>query len=115
LLLAAIGIFGVIAYSVSSRTREIGVRMALGSSRQGIVRMVLRETFLLTFAGLAIGIPCALASSRLLGHMLFGVSAADPATLTAVALLLSAVAALAGYLPARRAARVDPMAALRNQ
>jgi ABC-type antimicrobial peptide transport system permease subunit len=77
--------------------------------------MVLRETLVLTFAGLAVGLPCALAGSRLLGNMLFGVSASDPATLATVAITLAAVAALAGYVPARRAMLVDPMVALRHE
>jgi predicted permease len=115
LVLAATGIFGVISYSVSRRTNEIGIRVALGASRGAILRMVLRETLLLTFAGLAVGLPCALAASRLLGNMLFGVSASDPATLAIVAITLAAVAALAGYIPARRAMRVDPMVALRYE
>jgi putative ABC transport system permease protein len=115
LVLAATGIFGVISYSVSRRTNEIGIRVALGASRGTILRMVLRETLVLTFAGLAVGLPCALAASRLLGNMLFGVSASDPATLAIVAITLAAVAALAGYMPARRAMRVDPMVALRYE
>jgi putative ABC transport system permease protein len=115
LFLAAIGIFGVISYSVSRRTHEMGIRVALGASRAAILRMVLRETLQLTFAGLAVGIPCALAASRLLGHMLFGVSSHDLATLAAVAFILAAVAAFAGYLPARRATRVDPLVALRYE
>jgi len=115
LALAATGIFGVISYSVSCRTNEIGIRVALGASRGAILRMVLRETLVLTFTGLAVGVPCALAASRLIGHMLFGVSANDPATLTGVAFALTAVAALAGYVPARRAMRVDPMVALRHE
>jgi predicted permease len=115
LVLAATGIFGVISYSVSRRTNEIGIRVALGASRGTILRMVLRETLLLAFAGLALGVPGALAASRLVGHMLFGVSANDPVTLAAVAFTLVAVAALAGYIPARRAMRVDPMVALRYE
>ena len=115
LVLAATGIFGVISYSVSRRTNEIGIRVALGASRGTILRMVLRETLLLTFAGLAVGLPCALAASRLLGNMLFGISASDPATITIVAITLAVVAALAGYIPARRAMRVDPMVALRYE
>ncbi len=113
LVLAATGIFGVISYSVSRRTNEIGIRVALGASRSAILRMVLRETLVLTFAGMAIGIPCALAGSHLVVHMLFGVTAYDPATIGVVTLALAAVAALAGYLPARRAMRVDPVVALR--
>lgn len=115
LVLAATGIFGVISYSVSRRTNEIGIRVALGASRRTILRMILRETLTLTFVGMAVGIPCALAASRLLGHMLFGVSASDPVTLATVALVLAAVAALAGFVPARRAMRVDPMVALRYE
>jgi putative ABC transport system permease protein len=115
LVLAATGIFGVISYSVSCRTNEIGIRVALGASPGTILRMVLRETLVLTLAGLALGVPCALAASRALGHMLFGVSANDPATLAAVTFALAAVATLAGYLPARRAMRVDPMIALRYE
>ncbi len=115
LLLAAAGIFGVISYSVSSRTHEIGIRVALGAQSETILWMVLRETLLLAAVGLAVGIPCALAASRFLGHMLFGVSAYDPATLAAVAFVLASVAALAGYIPARRAMRVDPIVALRHE
>jgi putative ABC transport system permease protein len=115
LVLAATGIFGVISYSVSCRTNEMGIRMALGASSGTILRMVLRETLLLAFAGLAVGVPGALVAARLLGHLLFGVSANDPVTLAAVAATLATVAALAGYLPARRAMRVDPMVALRYE
>jgi putative ABC transport system permease protein len=115
LLLAATGIFGVISYSVSCRTNEIGIRVALGATPGAILRMILRETLVLALVGLAVGAPCALAASHLLGHLLFGVSAYDPATLAAVAAILAAAAILAGYVPARRAMRVDPMVALRNE
>ena len=115
LVLATTGIFGVISYSVSRRINEIGVRVALGASRNMIQRMVLRETLALALAGLAVGVPCALAASRLLGHMLFEVSANDPATLAGVAVALTGVAVLAGYIPARRAMNVDPMIALRYE
>jgi putative ABC transport system permease protein len=115
LVLAATGIFGVISYSVSCRTNEIGVRVALGASRGAILRMVLRETLVLTLLGLAVGVPSALAASRLVGHMLFDVSTHDPATLATVALALTAVATVAGYVPARRAMRVDPIVALRSE
>jgi len=115
LVLAATGIFGVIAYSVACRTNEIGIRVALGASRSAILRMILRETLLLTLAGLLVGVPCALAASHLIGHLLFGVSANDPLTLATVAFILAAVATLAGYIPARRAMQVDPMLALRHE
>jgi putative ABC transport system permease protein len=115
LVLAAAGIFGVISYSVSSRTHEIGIRVALGAQRETILWMVLRETLALAGTGLVIGIPCAIGASRLLGHMLFGVSANDPATIAVVGFVLASVAALAGYIPARRAMRVDPMIALRHE
>ena len=115
LILAATGIFGVISYSVSCRTNEIGIRVALGASRATILRMILRETLLLTLAGLLVGVPCAFAASHLIGHLLFGVSANDPLTLATVAFTLAAVATLAGYIPARRAMQVDPMIALRHE
>jgi putative ABC transport system permease protein len=114
LALAATGILGVISYSVSCRTNEIGIRMALGASRGAILRMVLRETLVLTFTGLALGVPCALAAGRLLERLLFGVSVSDPPTIAGVAFALSGVAALAGYLPARRAMRVEAIVALRH-
>jgi predicted permease len=115
LILAATGIFGVISYSVSRRTQEIGIRIALGASRAAILQMVLRETLILALAGLAVGIPFALASSHLIGHLLFGVSPNDPATLLAVAAILSSVALLSACIPARRAVTVDPLEALRHE
>lgn len=115
LVLAATGIFAVMSYSVLSRTSEIGIRVALGASRRAILRMVLRETLVLTASGLAVGIPAAIAASRLLGHMLFDVSPYDPVTLAVVALGLVGVAALAAYVPARNAMRVDPIVALRSE
>jgi putative ABC transport system permease protein len=114
-VLAATGIFGVISYSVSRRTNEIGIRVALGASRGAILRLVSRETFTLVFTGLLLGAAGALAASRLIGHLLFGVSASDPFTLVSVALVLALVAALAAYVPARRAMRVDPLVALRHE
>ena len=115
LALAATGIFGVISYSVSCQRNEIGIRVALGASRSAILRMILGETLVLTCAGLAVGVPCALGASHLIGHLLFGISANDPVTLAAVAFILAAVAALAGFVPARRAMLVDPMIALRHE
>ncbi len=112
--LAGTGIFGVISYSVSCRTQEIGIRVAFGASRRAISRMVLRETLVLAAAALAFGIPGALAASHLLGHLLFGVSPNDPFTLAAVAAALVVIAVLAAYVPVRRAIRVDPMRALRH-
>ncbi|MGH9864483.1 MAG: FtsX-like permease family protein, partial [Candidatus Acidiferrales bacterium] len=115
LLLAAIGLYGLMAYNVTRRTRELGIRVALGAEPASILCMILRETLILTFAGVIIGVPCALAATRLISHMLFGVTPYDPVTLSAVAVALFAVAAAAGYIPARRAMRVDPMVALRHE
>lgn len=113
LLLAGIGLFGLMSYTVARRTREIGIRMALGSQRAQIRTMVLRESLLLTVVGLAIGIPCALGVSRLLTHMLFGVRPDDPATLLISTATLLLVGATAGYYPARRATNVNPIIALK--
>jgi len=115
LLLAAIGLYGLMAYNVTRRTREIGIRIALGAERDSVRWLVLRETLALAALGVAIGLPCALAASRLIASMLYGVSAKDPVTLIAVSALLVGVAALAGWIPARRATRVDPMVALRHE
>lgn len=113
LVLATVGIYGVISYSVSRRTREIGVRMALGASPASLRRLILGESAKIALFGLAVGIPAALASARFLSSMLFAVTAADPITFIGVALLLTMVALAAAYFPARRAMRVDPMTALR--
>ncbi len=115
LVLAATGIFGVISYSVSRRTNEIGIRVALGATRGAILRTILRETLVITFAGLAVGIPCALAASRLIDHLLFNVSVNDPLTLAGVAFTLAVVAVLAGLIPARRAMQIEPVIALRHE
>jgi predicted permease len=114
-LLASIGLYGVMSWTMTRRTREIGVRMALGARPRGIVQLVLRETLLVVSIGIAIGIPLALAGTRLIRGMLFGLGAADPVVIVSASILLLAVATLAGYLPARRAARVDPMIALRHE
>jgi len=115
LLLAAVGIYGVVSYSVARRTHEIGVRMALGAARSRIEGMVVGRAALLGGVGVAIGAAAGLGLTRLLRSMLFGISATDPAVFAGVSLFLLAVAALAGYVPARRAASVDPGAALRDE
>jgi putative ABC transport system permease protein len=115
LLIAGIGLFGLMAYNVTRRTREFGIRVALGAQRNSVLRMILRETLVLTLMGVALGIPCALAVTRLIAHMLFGVSPYDPVTLICVVAALLIVGALAGYIPARRAMKVDPMVALRYE
>ena len=114
LLLTAIGIYGVMAYSVAQRRQEIGVRMALGAQRGDVLRLVVGGGMKLTALGLLLGLSAAFALTRLLGSLLFGVGAFDPLTLAAVALLLSAIALLACILPARRASGLDPMNALRT-
>jgi putative ABC transport system permease protein len=115
LVLAAVGIYGVLAYAVAQRTREIGVRMALGAREADVLRMVVREGLVVTGAGLAVGILGALALTRVLGSLLYDTSTTDPLTFVAVALALGAVAMFASWLPARRAARVDPVVALREE
>jgi putative ABC transport system permease protein len=112
-LLALVGIYGVMSYSVSQRTREIGIRMALGAHRQEVLRLVLGQSVLLTSAGLAAGLAGASLVTRYLDTLLFGLAPLDPATFAAAALLFGLVAILASYLPARRATRVDPLVALR--
>jgi len=114
LLLAITGLYGVIAYSVSRRTREIGIRMAIGADAGSVARLVLRQGMLLTGIGAAIGLALSLLASQLLGSLLVGVSARDPEVYVAVPLLLAAISLLACYVPARRAARIDPLLALRQ-
>jgi putative ABC transport system permease protein len=113
LVLALVGIYGVIAYSVAQRTQEVGIRRALGAQHTDILRMVLMEAFGFAFAGVLLGVAGTLALSRAIKNMLFEVSATDPAAIAAVALLFLAVALVASYLPAKRAAHIDPMTALR--
>ena len=114
-VLAAIGLYGVIAYTVAQRTREIGIRTALGARPREVARLVLGQSMRTVALGLVVGVGGALAVSRLLSTLLYGVGATDPLTFVGVTLLLAAVAALASYVPARRAARVDPMVALRYE
>jgi putative ABC transport system permease protein len=115
LLLAAIGIYGVIAYSVTQRTREIGIRMALGAQRRDMLSMVLRQSLTVVVIGIAIGLLAAFGATRLLASLLYGVGANDFITYSSVVFLLGAAALLASYIPARRAMKVDPMVALRYE
>jgi predicted permease len=115
LSLAAIGLYGVMAYSVARRRNEIGIRMALGAQRSDVIQLVLRETLLLVALGVGVGLATALATTRLISSQLFGLAPTDPITITMAILLLLGVAALAGYLPARKAAQTDPMLVLRNE
>jgi ABC-type antimicrobial peptide transport system permease subunit len=113
LLLAGIGLYGLLSYRVASRTGEIGIRMALGAQRKDVLWLVVREGLLLVIAGIALGVPLTLAVTRYLRGMLFGLSPQDPTALMAAVFLLVSVATLASLLPARRASRLDPMLALR--
>ena len=115
LVLASIGLYGVMAYNVSRRTREIGVRMAIGAEASHVLRMVMRESLRVVLIGVALGVPAAIGMGRLISSQLFGLSSHDPVTLALATFLLLIACALAAYLPARRAARIDPMMALRHE
>jgi ABC-type antimicrobial peptide transport system permease subunit len=115
LVLALVGVYGVMAYSVSRRTRELGIRVALGASRTTMVREVLWQAAQLSFVGVIVGIPVSFVLARLVSSLLYGVGAADPATFIGVPATLVVAALAASYLPARRASTVDPIVALRNE
>ncbi len=115
LLIASVGLFGLMSYSVARRTNEIGIRMALGAQPQAVRRMVLNESMILVVVGVTLGVVIALAASRLVAALLFGIAPTDPITIALAMTVMLSVAALAGYLPARRASRVDPMVALHEE
>jgi ABC-type antimicrobial peptide transport system permease subunit len=115
LLLASIGLYGTMSYTVERRTKELGIRMALGAEKRDVLQMVLAETAILVAIGVAIGIPVTIGATRSIASMLFGVTTTDPTTLLSAVLGMFALALLAGYLPARRATKVDPTVALRYE
>jgi ABC-type antimicrobial peptide transport system permease subunit len=115
LLLAATGIYGVVSYSVSSRIREIGIRMALGAQVSDVLRVMMKQGIILTAIGTVVGLAAAFVLTRFLSSLLYNVSATDPLIFAAVAILLLAVSLIACYVPARRALRVDPMHSLRHE
>jgi len=115
LLLGAVGLYGVIAYTVTQRTREIGIRMALGAQKRDVLRLVFREGLALSSIGVLIGVASSLALTRLMKSLLYNVSATDPPTLITISLLMTAIALAACYVPARRAMKVDPLVAVRHE
>ena len=114
-VVASIGLFGLMSHSVARRTNEIGIRMALGADRTRVLGMVMRESLILVVAGVVLGVGVALAAGRLVASLLFGLAATDPVTVAGAVAVMIGVSALAGYLPARAASRVDPMIALRYE
>jgi ABC-type antimicrobial peptide transport system permease subunit len=115
LVVAAVGLFGLMSYSVSQRTNEIGIRMALGAQRGEVLAQIMRESMVLVIAGVVIGLAMALGTGRFIATLLFGLAPTDAATIGLAMAVMLVVAALAGYLPARRASHVDPMVALRYE
>jgi len=113
--LAAVGIYGVTSYTVGQRTREVGIRIALGAQRDAILRLIIGQSLMITLVGVGVGLVAALSLTLLLSSQLFGVSPADPLTFVTIAFLLACVALLACWIPARRATKVDPMIALRHE
>jgi ABC-type antimicrobial peptide transport system permease subunit len=115
LLLASIGLYGILSYGVASRTKEIGIRMALGAQSREVLGLIMREALILVLIGVVVGVPVIFAATRFAASLLFDLTPTDPLSLSLAALLLFAVAMVAGYLPARRATKVDPLVALRYE